>query len=339
MRAAVVAAVLAGAGLLVSHALADSVPVPTLPTVTAPTPPVQITVPLPAITTIPTIPQPVVTAPTSVETPTVGTPALPSVQSPSGSVAGSTINGGSQASSGSSASSSSPSRLRSSGTWVSTTGPKQRRFRAVTFVLTHDARVVFVVRQVSPTCRVAGRFTVNGHAGRNRIRIPKRLSRRLLQPGTYRIYAHTAAGRLVRRVTLVVVAGGTPSAAELAAARAANVCATTARLASATSANVTPGSGTPVASGGLPSASPPVQSENTGPGAVLGTSVERAARAIQPVVIALLALAILLLGVASVPPLAAPHSRANHILASHRVELAGLGAAAFIAVIVAFLLG
>ena len=37
MRAAVVAAVLAGAGLLVSsHALADTVPIPTLPTVTLP---------------------------------------------------------------------------------------------------------------------------------------------------------------------------------------------------------------------------------------------------------------------------------------------------------------
>lgn len=143
----------------------------------------------------------------------------------------------------------------------------------------------------------------------------------------------------MRRVILVVVAGGTPSAAEIAGARAANNCVTTARLASATSANVTPGSGTPVASGGLPSASPPVQGESTHPGAVLGTSVERAARAIRPAVIALLALAILLLGVASVPPLAAPYSRASYILASHRIELAGLGAAAFVAVIVAFLLG
>jgi hypothetical protein len=139
-------------------------------------------------------------------------------------------------------------------------------------------------------------------------------------------------------MTLVVVANGTPSAAEIAAARAANVCATTMRLASAT-AYVTPAAGTPVASGGVPSASPPAQGENTHPGAVLGTTVERAARAIQPAVIALLALAILLLAVASVPRFTAPHSRASYTLASHRLELVGLGAAALVAVIVAFLLG
>jgi hypothetical protein len=314
MRAAVVAAVLAAAGLLASHALADSVPVPTLPTVTVPTPTVQVPVPLP---TIPTVTPPVVTAP--VETPTAGTPALPSVQSAAGSVAGSTTGGGSE---------SSPS---SSQTWISTTGPKRRRSTTVTFTLTHAARIAFVVRQVSPTCRVTGRFTVRAHAGRNKIHIPKRLSRRLLQPGTYRIYARTAAGRLVKKVTLVVLAGGAPSAAELAAARTANVCGTTTRLASAKPA-------TP-SGGGLPSASPPVQGENTHAGAVLATSIERAARAIRPAVIALLALAILLLAVASVPPLAAPNSRASYLLASHRAELAGLGAAAFVAVIVAFLLG
>jgi hypothetical protein len=244
------------------------------------------------------------------------------VQSQAGSVAGSTTGGSTQ---------SSPS---SSQTWISTTGPKPRRLRTVTIVLTHATRLVVVVRQVSPTCREAGRFTVRAHAGRNKIRIPKRLSRRLLEPGTYRIYARTAAGRLVKKVTVVIVAGAAPSAAELAAARAANVCVTNTKFASATSLMPTASGG-----GGLPSASPPVQSETTHPGAVLGTTVERAARAIQPAVIALLALAIVLLAVASVPPLAAPHSRASYILASHRLELAGLGAAAFVAVVVAFLLG
>jgi hypothetical protein len=72
---------------------------------------------------------------------------------------------------------------------------------------------------------------------------------------------------------------------------------------------------------------------------VLAASVEKVARAIQPVLVALLALAIMLLAVASLPQAAVPESRANDLLSRHRVEIAGLGAAAFVAVIIAFLLG
>jgi hypothetical protein len=46
-----------------------------------------------------------------------------------------------------------------------------------------------------------------------------------------------------------------------------------------------------------------------------------------------------LLGVASLPRVALPESRANQALARHRVGIAGLGAAAFVAVVIAFLLG
>jgi hypothetical protein len=73
---------------------------------------------------------------------------------------------------------------------------------------------------------------------------------------------------------------------------------------------------------------------------VLASSVERAVRVVRPVLIALLALAILLLTVASLPRLASvPDSRANELLARHRIEIAGLGTAAFVAVVIAFVLG
>jgi hypothetical protein len=63
------------------------------------------------------------------------------------------------------------------------------------------------------------------------------------------------------------------------------------------------------------------------------------ARAVQPVLLALLALAIMLLAVASLPQAAVPESRTNDLLARHRVEIAGLGAAAFVAVVISFLVG
>ena len=54
--------------------------------------------------------------------------------------------------------------------------------------------------------------------------------------------------------------------------------------------------------------------------------------------VALLALAIVLLGIASLPKLTFVDQRANELLARHRLEIAGLGAAAFIAVVISFLL-
>jgi hypothetical protein len=70
---------------------------------------------------------------------------------------------------------------------------------------------------------------------------------------------------------------------------------------------------------------------------VLATSLERTARAIRPLLVALLALAILLLALASLPRVAVAEPRFNSMLARHRLEIAGLGAAALIAVAVTFL--
>jgi len=209
------------------------------------------------------------------------------------------------------------------------------------FVLPHAARVVFVIEQVSPVCEVADRFTVHAHAGLNRIRFPRPASRLQPDPGTYRMTARTRAGRVIRRATIVVVNGGVPTREQIAAARASNVCSAgtgpaaanssagasnTSNLSSSSQRSSIPANG--------PSARP-----NAHSGAVLAASIEKAARAIRPLIVALLAVAIVLLGIASLPPMALPASRANEVIARHRVEIAGLGAAACVAVAVAFLLG
>jgi hypothetical protein len=347
MRFAAVTTVLAGAGLLGGHAFADTIPIPPVPTVTIPGLPV--TVPAPTTTTVP-LPA----------TPTLATPALPTTSpvpvataTPTGaalqglpagsSVGGSTPGGGGSAGSPSSASAAPGSdrprveRLRSSRTWIATSGPKGHRVTTLTFVLPRAARVVFVVKQLSPVCRIAGHFAVNGHAGRNRIRFPGRGSKLQLDPGTYRITARTRAGQVVQRVTIVVVEGGAPTRDQIIAARAANVCS----LAPASGSTGTPNTSNLSSSPqeversftpGQPSASGPSE-------AVLASTVRRAARAVRPVLVALLALAILLLAVASLPRPAFASSRANDLLARHRLEIAALGTAAFVAVVIALLLG
>jgi hypothetical protein len=301
-----------------------------------------------------------VSAPTtSASLPTIAPPALPagSVQAPLSteagsatpaatavsSVAGSTPGGGSAGSTSSASAASGPDRtrverFRSSRTWIATSGPKRLRGTTLTFVLPRAARVVFVVKQLSPVCRIAGHFAVTAHAGRNRIRFPRRGSKLRLDPGTYRITARTRAGQVVQRVTIVVVKAGAPTHDQIIAARAANVCVLPAASPSTGASSMASSSQGSLAPG-QPSASGPVEAENTHPGAVLGSTVATAARAVQPFLVALLALAILLLTVASLPRLAPLDSRANQILARHRMEIAGLGAAAFVAVLIALKLG
>jgi hypothetical protein len=66
--------------------------------------------------------------------------------------------------------------------------------------------VRFVVRGPAPSCQVAARFAVRGHAGRNQVRFTGRIARRRLEPGTYRIVARTGA-RTSRPIVVVVGAG------------------------------------------------------------------------------------------------------------------------------------
>jgi hypothetical protein len=164
---------------------------------------------------------------------------------------------------------------------------------------------------------------------------------RPLAAGTYRISIRTAAGHVVRRVTLVVIDGPAPSTAELQSLRLANTCfgsgvapttTSAAMPAAAPDATTPPAPSHSAAAQGLAPRAPNLHG-------ILGSSVAKAARAIEPLLVALLGLAILLLAVASLPREAVPDARLHDLLARHRVEVAALGATALVAVALALLLG
>ena len=369
MRAAAATILLLGAGLLTGRALGETVPAALVPTVTVSTPTVTtpITVSTPSITvpiSVPTLPAPPVTTTTPVKIPDpIPAPRVPTATTGSAPVgsssAGPSAPGSSSSPTGSSAagSSSSPAssassagsvsagpgfngpgveRIRSSRQWISTTGPKSRRVVTLTFRLSHAGRLFFVVQQVAPSCRTVEHFSVRGHAGRNRSRFPAPASRLRLVPGTYRISAQTRRGLLVQVVTIVVVDHGKPSHDEIAAARAANACSAAGDVAAgksstgaaSTSRLAASQRGTGVREG-----------TNVRPGGVLGTSLVRAARALEPLLLGLLGLAIALLGIAALPRLAATGSAANEYLERHRIAIAGLGATALAAGVIMFLAG
>lgn len=369
MRAAAATILLLGAGLLTGHALGDTVPVPTVPTVTVSTPVVTVPITVPTVpitvpktpttvpktpTTVPTVPPaPVATTAVKVPGPATVTQVPASTTTPAplqqaSSVAGSatgpgstarlTSSGGSPARAGASSSgpgSVEPSveRFRTSRTWIAATGPKSRRVVTLTFRLPHSQRLFFVVQQVAPTCRTVDQFVVRGHAGRNRIRFPARPRRFRLVPGTYRISVQTRIGLLVQRVTIVVVDHGTPSRDEIAAARTANVCPAAGSVAPA---GTTPGASNPSSlEGSAPSALN--DGAKSHPGAVLGATLARAARAIEPLLVGLLGLAIVLLGIAALPRVATSGSPANDFLARYRIAIAGLGATALTAAVIVLL--
>ena len=210
-------------------------------------------------------------------------------------------------------------------------------------------RVIFTVNQVSPQCFGVGHFSVRARAGLNRVRFAGRVHGRELGPGTYKISIRTSSGHVVRRVTLVVVDGSAPSREELQSLRAANTCpvrteqaslissgSASALAASATSSGQPPASSGGAESSGFGVAAPTGPNVHSG---VLGSSIQETARAIQPLLVALLALSILLLAVASLPRYAVADPRVHDVLARHRIEIAGLGATALVAVAVAFFIG
>jgi hypothetical protein len=193
---------------------------------------------------------------------------------------------------------------------------------------------------VSPACVAIGHFTAAGRAGLNRVRFAGVVHGHQLAAGTYRISIRTASGHVVRRVTLVVVDGPAPSANELRALRAANSCPTDSGTGTATTSTSTPtsaatGVATPGSQQGSAEAIVPPTPKLHG---ILGSSVAKTARAIRPLLVVLLAFAILLLGAASLPREAVPDPRMHDLLARHRLEVAALGGAALVAVALAFLL-
>jgi hypothetical protein len=235
---------------------------------------------------------------------------------------------------------SSPARVKPWRSWISTSGPKDHKVTTVTFVLAAAARVVLTVTQVSPDCRGIRHFTIRGHKGVNRVPFRSRAHGQRLTPGTYQISIRTLNNDLVRRLILVVVQSTPPSRTELRSLQAANVCPNDTTFAPSTgtgsSGSDVPGDLRLAASqGGVGLGT--VAGPNVHSG-VLGSVVERTARTLQPLLVALLAAAILLLALASLPRLAVRDRHFDDLLSRHRGEIAALGAAALLATAIAFLL-
>jgi hypothetical protein len=138
---------------------------------------------------------------------------------------------------------------------------------------------------------------------------------------------------LVQRVTIVVVDHGTPTRNEIAAARAANVCPAAGNIGSAGTSREA--SNPSSLAGSSPSSLQGVAKPRRG--AVLGATLARAARAIEPLLVGLLGLAIALLGIAALPRVAANGSPANDFLERYRTAIGGLGATALTAAVIVLL--
>src|SRR5262249_7294669 len=168
------------------------------------------------------------------------------------------------------------------------------------------------------------------------VRFTGRVHGRALEPGTYRFTVRARSGRLLRRVILVVVNGPKPTGRALAALRRANACAVDTQSSSSTNnAAVTalnPQRRPPAVAEVVPAHGPKF------PSGVLASAAEKTVRALEPLLIALLAASIVLFGVASLPREVLPGPRLHDALARHRLEVAGLGAAALVGALLAFLL-
>jgi hypothetical protein len=237
--------------------------------------------------------------------------------------------------------------LQTSRTWLAKHGPKALRVTTFKLRLRSNSRVVFRVVQVSPVCRDAGSFAIHGHAGLNRVRFKGRVHGQALAAGTYVITARARRGALLR-VVLVIVDSGVPTRGELAAARRSNVCAANSDRGLASFMLGPPGdpfgvaaaSHTVVGGGAESAASPDLDSTDHGALGVRALSPTRVAEEVSnPLVIAALALAVALLGVAALPRAVVSDPRLNALLVQHRAMIALAGAAALAAAIVALSLG
>jgi hypothetical protein len=101
---------------------------------------------------------------------------------------------------GNSSSAAAAGSVRASRRRFSTRGPKGKRGTVIAFRLRGPATVVFTVRGPSPNCGVAGKKSVRGHSGVNRVRLNGRFGDHTLTPGTYEIVVTARRGKAHKRV-------------------------------------------------------------------------------------------------------------------------------------------
>jgi hypothetical protein len=235
-------------------------------------------------------------------------------------------------------------RLHASRSYIIAKGHSSHAI-VVTFRLRHRSRVFFTLVQVAPKCRVVGSFSVMGHRGTNRIRLGDGAARRKLLPGTYRLAARTPHGSSVLYTTLLV-ANHRPTRAELTSAMQANACAAAAQQASVRLVRGAIASifGSPPATSSRPAVSR--ASAGAAASGTLGVAAHAqpdlgalspanlSKNATDPVAIAALGAALLLLGLAALPRAAIPDPRLTDLIVRHRAEVLVAGAAAFVAAVI-----
>jgi hypothetical protein len=231
--------------------------------------------------------------------------------------------------------------VRASRGWAS---PRAKRPTTIVIVLGAAGVVELRVTEIAPLCRTVGRIVVHGHAGRNVIRFRGRVGGHALAPGTYRITPRLRSGRRLGTLVLVVVAGRTPTAGEVASGRAADACvggdATGAESGSIAAISRTvaaiPGLGaTKLAVGAPGSAQTPKK------GGVLGADFAQTLRdptSVSPVLLILLAIAICLLGLAALPRSVVASPVLAEQLTHRRLELALAGTATLLVVVLAYMI-
>lgn len=215
-----------------------------------------------------------------------------------------------------------------------------------------------VVQQLAPVCRVEGRIRVAGRAGVNTVALRPRVAGHDLAPGTYRFSVKTRNHGRGKSVILVVVSGGTPSTADVAAARRSNACGGVLGASDSVAARSggSPGGGSGSASGGTGAYRPPAhkgaQSSGSQPkghlSAVAPTPKAEAAPLLNPtqgphawirmLLLAGFAIAALLLAAAALPAGAARGSRTAEIVARRRSELGLAGGVTLLAFALAYVL-
>jgi hypothetical protein len=232
------------------------------------------------------------------------------------------------------------SRVRTSRGWIARRGPARSRGVSLSFWLSAPGVVVIRVDKLAPRCASVGAFRIRGHAGRNVIRFRGRLHGRKLHPGTYRLLVHPRAQRahVLTGVTIVILDRPT-APAHLASAHAANACPKGLSPFQREAAHATPKHPTGGVAGVTASEHPrePDEGAFSAPVTAAVRTLNDAAKGIPPALFAMAALAVLLLGVASMPqPIRT--SRAGAMLVHKRGSIALAGAAALAMAIATYLL-
>jgi len=228
---------------------------------------------------------------------------------------------------------------RSTGTRAS------RTVRATAFHLARPATVRVTVWQEAPRCRLFGRFRVAGARGANTLRLPKRLAHHRLVVGTYGLVGlargrevideqvrveRTKSGRLrVRKAELLAdVCLAAPESLSAAAVFPLGSAGPGARSGPASTSGIR---------GATKSSGP--RREAAGPGSTKAAGPELSPAVKHTLLFVLLALAIALLAVSSLPESVVRHGATGAALARHRAALTSAGLAMIVAAALAAALG